>query len=122
MDRNKEKKRKRLRRHLRARKRVFGTAEVPRLCVYRSLNNIYCQLIDDLKKHTLAAASTLDKDLHETLPKRGNKPAAQAAGKKIAERAKALGIKKICFDRGGYKYHGRVKALSDAAREAGLVF
>jgi large subunit ribosomal protein L18 len=122
MDRNKEKKKKRLKRHLRARKRVFGTAGVPRLCVYRSLNNIYCQLIDDQKGHTVAATSTLNKDLRETLPKRGNKAAAQAAGKKIAERAKALGIARVCFDRSGYKYHGRVKALADGAREAGLVF
>jgi large subunit ribosomal protein L18 len=122
MKRNKEKKRKRVRRHTRVRKAISGTSEVPRLSVFRSLNNIYCQLIDDQKAHTLATASTLDKDLRETLPKRGNKAAAQAAGKKIAEKAKALGITKVCFDRGGYKYHGRVKALSDAAREAGLVF
>ena len=122
MDRNKQKKIKRQRRHTRARKGIFGIAQVPRLCVFRSLNNIYCQLIDDQKGYTLAAASTLEKEVRETQPRRGNKSAAQIAGKRIAEKAKALGITRVCFDRGGYKYHGRVKALADAAREAGLVF
>ena len=122
MERSKEKKRKRIRRSARVRKRGFGTSEVPRLTVFRSLNNIYCQLVDDQNGHTLAAASTLEKDLRETLRSRGNKAAAQATGKKIAEKAKALGITRVCFDRGGYKYHGRVKALSDAAREVGLAF
>ena len=107
-------------RHARVRKSVIGTAEKPRLCVYRSLNHIYCQLVDDSKGHTLVSASTLDQEL-----KSGNKKKTETAafvGKMIAKRASESGIKKVVFDRGGYQYHGRVKALADAARKAGLEF
>ena len=107
-------------RHKRVRKSVAGTAERPRLCVYRSLNHIYCQLIDDGKGCTIVSASTLESDL-----KPDNKRKTETAafvGKMIAERASESGIKKVVFDRGGYQYHGRVKALADAARKAGLEF
>jgi len=106
--------------HGRIRKKVMGTAERPRLNVYRSLNHIYVQLIDDLKGVTLAAASTaMGKGERAT---GGNVASAKNVGKKIAELAKAKGVTKVVFDRGGYIYHGRVKALADAAREAGLQF
>jgi large subunit ribosomal protein L18 len=107
--------------HKRIRKKVLGTAERPRLNVYRSLNNIYVQVIDDLKGVTLVSANSAEgKKGSRTTG--GNLAAAKAVGKTIAERAKAQGINKIVFDRGGYIYHGRVKALADAAREAGLQF
>ncbi|MFH1422629.1 MAG: 50S ribosomal protein L18 [Planctomycetota bacterium] len=122
MDRNKEKQKKRSKRHKRAKSGILGTAEKPRLCVYRSLNNLYCQLIDDLKGCTIASVSSIDKEIRETLPSGGNITAAKAVGKKIAEKAKVLGITTVTFDRGGYKYHGRVKAIADSAREAGLSF
>lgn len=109
-------------RHDRVRKRVTGTADRPRLNVSRSLNNIYAQLIDDEKGKTLIVASTLDKELREAVKSGGNVEAAQAVGKLIAERAKKKKIKKVVFDRGGYQYHGRVKALAEAAREGGLEF
>jgi large subunit ribosomal protein L18 len=109
--------------HDRIRKKVMGTAERPRLNVYRSLNHIYVQLIDDLQGVTLAAASTADdrknKDARVT---GGNVASAKMVGKKIAELAKQKGFTKVVFDRGGYIYHGRVKAVADAAREAGLQF
>jgi large subunit ribosomal protein L18 len=108
----------RLRRHRRVRVKVTGTAERPRLAVYRSNARIYAQLIDDQAGHTLAAASSREKDLAGS--KRAEAPAA--VGKLIAERAKAAGITSVVFDRGGYLYHGRVKALADAARESGLEF
>ena len=107
-------------RHSRVRKSVVGTAERPRLCVYRSLNHIYCQIIDDSRGHTLVSASTLDNDINSD-GKRKSETAAHV-GKMIAERASENGIKKVVFDRGGYQYHGRVKALADAARKAGLEF
>ncbi|MFA5055453.1 MAG: 50S ribosomal protein L18 [Dehalococcoidia bacterium] len=107
-------------RHKRVRKSVVGTAERPRLCVYRSLTHIYCQLIDDSKGCTLASASTLDSELKSDNKKKTETSAS--VGKMIAERAAEFGIKKVVFDRGGYKYHGRVKALADAARKAGLEF
>ncbi|HHW48513.1 MAG TPA: 50S ribosomal protein L18 [Clostridiaceae bacterium] len=116
--RNKE----RLRRHERVRKKVKGTPERPRLNVFRSLTNIYAQIIDDTTGHTLVAASTLDKALKGKLKYGGNKEAAAEVGKLIAEKALEKGIKKVVFDRGGYLYHGRVKALAEAAREAGLEF
>jgi len=94
----------------------------PRLSVYRSGKNIYAQVIDDTAGHTLAAASTLDKDLRTTLPKGTDKAAAEAVGKALAERAIKAGVKDVVFDRGGYLYHGRVKALADGAREGGLNF
>jgi large subunit ribosomal protein L18 len=107
--------------HKRIRKKVLGTEQRPRLNVYRSLNNIYVQVIDDLKGVTLVSANSAEgkKDSRAT---GGNLAAAKAVGKAIAERAKEKGINKIVFDRGGYIYHGRVKALADAAREAGLKF
>ena len=107
--------------HERIRKKVLGTAERPRLNVYRSLNHIYVQVIDDLKGVTLVSASTAE-GKKESRTKGGNLAAAKSDGKSIAERAKAQGINKIVFDRGGYIYHGRIKALADAAREAGLQF
>ena len=107
--------------HDRIRKKVLGTSERPRLNVYRSLNNIYVQVIDDLKGETIVAASTAVGKKGERVAG-GNVAAAKNIGKKIAEMAKAKGINKVVFDRGGYIYHGRVKALADAAREAGLKF
>ena len=107
--------------HDRIRKKVMGTSERPRLNVYRSLNNIYVQVIDDLKGETIVAASTAVGKKGERVVG-GNVAAAKTVGKKIAEMAKAKGITKVVFDRGGYIYHGRVKALADAAREAGLQF
>lgn len=108
--------------HTRVRQRVEGTPERPRLCVYRSLGHIYAQVIDDRTSRTLAAASSLDRETRKLLKGGGNIAAAKVVGKAIAERARAAGIEKVVFDRGGYKYHGRVKALADAAREAGLKF
>ena len=110
----------RVKRHARVRKDVFGTPEMPRLCVYRSSKNIYAQIIDDVNGKTLASASSLDKDL--ALSYGGNKDAAKAVGEKLAKVAADKGIKTVCFDRGGYLYHGRVKELADGAREAGLQF
>jgi large subunit ribosomal protein L18 len=107
--------------HDRIRKKVMGTPERPRLNVYRSLNHIYVQLIDDLKGVTLAAASTADNRKGDRVTG-GNVASAKAVGKKIAELAKDKDITKVVFDRGGYIYHGRVKAVADAAREAGLQF
>jgi large subunit ribosomal protein L18 len=104
--------------HTRIRKKVQGTAERPRLAVFRSVNHIYAQLIDDKSGKTLAAASTTEKGLG--LKSGGNIEAARTVGKTIAERATAAGISNVVFDRGGYVYHGRVKALIDASREAGL--
>jgi large subunit ribosomal protein L18 len=113
---------KRQRVHDRVRMTVSGTAERPRLCVYRSLDHIYAQVIDDRAGKTLVSASTADKDTKKNLKGGGNVAAAKVVGKAIADRAKAAGVSKVVFDRGGYKYHGRVKALADAAREAGLQF
>lgn len=115
----------RQRRHTRVRKRVNGTPERPRLNVYRSANNIYVQVIDDLAGRTLAAASSLEGTLREGKASRsagGNIDAAKAVGALIAQRAKEAGVTKVVFDRGGYLYHGRVQALADAARENGLDF
>jgi len=114
--------RNRLRRKRHARKRLRGTTERPRLSVFRSNSHIYCQVIDDSVGKVLAAASTVDKDLRKEVPRGDNKDAARVVGKTVAERALAAGIKQICFDRGHCKYHGRVAALADAAREAGLSF
>jgi large subunit ribosomal protein L18 len=104
--------------HKRIRRKVQGTAERPRLTIYRSLNHIYAQIIDDEQGQTLAAASTTEKDLRGATG--GNVEAAERVGRAIAERASAKGITSVVFDRGGYRYHGRVKALADAARQAGL--
>jgi large subunit ribosomal protein L18 len=107
--------------HDRIRKKVMGTAERPRLNVYRSLNHIYAQVIDDLQGTTLAAVSTAEGKKGER-PTGGNVAAAKTIGKKIAELAKQKGITKVVFDRGGYLYHGRIRAVAEAAREAGLQF
>ncbi len=112
----------RLRVHERVRQRVEGSTERPRLCVYRSLGHIYAQLIDDRTGKTLVSASSVDKETKKNMKGGGNIAAAKVIGKAVAERAKAAGVVKVVFDRGGYKYHGRVKALADAAREAGLQF
>ena len=112
----------RQKRHLRMRKKVTGTTERPRLNVYRSLNNIYAQIIDDIKGVALVSASTLDKELKDNPGHGGNKESAKAVGTLVAKKAIEAGIKQIVFDRGGYIYHGRVKELADAAREAGLEF
>ena len=112
----------RQRRRFRIRKRVPGTAERPRLSVWRSHKNVACQIIDDASGKTLASASSLDKQLRDELKYGGNRNAATIIGKAIAERALAAGIKQVRFDRGHYKYHGRVAALAQAAREGGLEF
>lgn len=109
-------------RHRRLRKRLAGTAPQPRLAVFGSLKHIYVQVIDDINGRTLVSASTMDKSLSETLKGTGNQDAAKAVGKLIAERALAKGISNVVFDRGGHMYQGRVQALADAAREAGLKF
>ena len=112
----------RLKRHLRVRKAVTGTMARPRLNVFRSLSHIYAQIIDDVTGTTIVAASTMDKDLSLTNEYGGNIEAAKVVGAAIASRALAKGITKVVFDRGGYIYHGRVAALAQAAREAGLEF
>jgi large subunit ribosomal protein L18 len=112
----------RIRRHERIRKEVSGTPERPRLSVYRSLNHMYAQIIDDSRGSTLVAASTLDKDLSGEKGHKGNVSMAKKVGQLIAKRALEKGLKKVVFDRGGYLYHGRVKALAEGAREAGLEF
>jgi large subunit ribosomal protein L18 len=111
----------RKRRHIRVRKKIFGTQERPRLNVYKSLKHIYAQIIDDEEGTTLVAASTLDPALKDSVTG-CNVESARKVGELIARRALEKGIKKVAFDRGGYLYHGRVKALADAAREAGLEF
>jgi large subunit ribosomal protein L18 len=110
------------RRHQRVRTKVNGTSERPRLAVFRSEHHIYAQVIDDTKGHTLAAASTLDGTLKGDVKYGGNVEAAKRVGQLVAERAKEKGIQRVVFDRGGFAYHGRVAALADAAREAGLEF
>lgn len=116
----KDKFEKRARRHQRVRKKVVGDSERPRLSVFRSLNHIYAQVIDDASATTLVSASTVEKDHRDSAG--GNTAAAKAVGQRIAERAKAAGVNAVRFDRGGFKYHGRIKTLADAAREAGLQF
>jgi large subunit ribosomal protein L18 len=110
------------RRHSRVRRKVLGTAERPRLAVFRSNQHIYVQLIDDTQQHTLASASTIDSNLKADLETGANCNASAQVGKLIAERSLEKGIKQVVFDRGGNLYHGRVKALAEAAREAGLEF
>jgi len=112
----------RLRKHFRVRKKVTGTQERPRMNVFRSLSNIYVQIIDDTTGNTLVSASTLDAAIKGKVANAGNKEAAKEVGKLIASKAIDKGIKQVVFDRGGYIYHGRVKELADAAREAGLDF
>ncbi|MBI4576066.1 MAG: 50S ribosomal protein L18 [Planctomycetes bacterium] len=122
MNREKEKRAKWVRRVRRIRKRVSGTPQRPRLAVHRSLRNIEAQLVDDLAGRTLVSVSTLEKDLRSRLPRGGNTAAASAVGRCVAERARALGIERVVFDRRGHLYHGRIKALAVAAREGGLKF
>ncbi len=110
------------RRHRRIRRKVQGTGDRPRLAVFRSNQHIYAQLIDDTKQHTLAAASTLDADVKKSAKVGNTCEASTVVGKVVAERAVKQGIKQVVFDRGGNLYHGRVKALAEAAREAGLEF
>jgi large subunit ribosomal protein L18 len=112
----------RRKRHFRVRKNLAGTTERPRLFVRRTLHHIYAVVIDDTKGHTVAAASTREKTLAGDLASKTNLDAAKKVGSAIAAKAKAVGISQVVFDRGGYKYHGRVQALADAAREAGLEF
>ena len=112
----------RVRKHIRVRKKISGNTERPRLNVYRSLTNIYAQIIDDTTGRTLVSASSLDKDIKSKLGYCGNKEAAREVGKLVAKKALGSGIKQVVFDRGGYIYHGRVKELAEGAREAGLDF
>jgi large subunit ribosomal protein L18 len=112
----------RLRRHIRVRTKVEGTAARPRLCVFRSLNHIYAQVIDDSQGHTLIQASTLDSEIRDEVAGKVKRDRAGLVGSLVAKRALDKGITQVVFDRGGYKYHGRVRTLAEAAREAGLKF
>ena len=112
----------RLQRHKRVRRKVSGTTQRPRLCVFRSSNNIYVQIIDDANRVTVVAASSLDAEIKGSVNHGGNKEAAKMVGAMIAKRAIEKGITEVVFDRGGYLYHGRVQVLAEAAREAGLKF
>lgn len=112
----------RKRRHRRVRVKLYGTSERPRLNVFRSLKHIYAQVIDDSKGVTLVAASTIDKETAAKIKGKTKKEQAALVGEMIAERAKAVGVESVVFDRGGFRYHGRVKVLADAARKAGLQF
>lgn len=120
MDKQKNKTIRRQRRRNGQRKRIAGTPSCPRLAIYKSLNHIYAQIIDDLAGKTIAAASSRDSGLG--LAKTGNSAAAKAVGAAVAKAAVAKGVKEVAFDRGGFRFHGRVKALADGAREAGLKF
>ena len=113
---------KRLQRHKRVRRKVFGTPQRPRLCVFRSSNNIYAQIIDDTNRVTLVAASSLDEAVKGAVNHTGNKEAAKLVGQLVAKKAVEKGITEVVFDRGGYIYHGRIKELAEGAREAGLKF
>jgi len=108
--------------HVRTRKNIAGTAERPRLSVHRSARHIRAQVIDDQSARTVVSASSLDKEVRQLIKGGGNIAASKVVGKVIAERARAKGVEKVVFDRGGYQYHGRVQALAEAAREAGLKF
>ncbi|MCH8900978.1 MAG: 50S ribosomal protein L18 [Chloroflexi bacterium] len=112
----------RLRRHLRVRKKVRGTPQQPRLVVFRSLGHIYAQVIDDVAGHTLAAASDLEKTIRSQVNGKPKTAVAKLVGELVAQRARERGVGQVVFDRGGYRFHGRVKALADSAREAGLTF
>jgi large subunit ribosomal protein L18 len=117
-----DKERARKRRHARIKKKVFGTAEKPRLSVHKSLNHVCAQIIDDTRGYTLVAASTLESEFSQIKKHKGNIEMAKRVGELLASKATKAGIKKIIFDRGGYKYHGCIKALADGAREGGLEF
>ncbi|MGN0194327.1 MAG: 50S ribosomal protein L18 [Pseudoramibacter sp.] len=118
----KDKNKVRQNRHLRVRRKISGTAERPRLCVFRSNKHIYAQVIDDVAGKTLVAASTVEEDIKDAVKHGGDKDAAKAVGEAVAKKALAAGIENVVFDRGGYIYTGRVKELAEAAREAGLKF
>jgi len=122
VDKAKKRAESRARRHFRVRKKVYGTPERPRLNVFRSDKHIYAQVIDDTEGHTLAAASTVDSELAGKVKGKTKTEQAKLVGELVARRAQEKGIKAVVFDRGGYKYHGRIQALADAAREAGLEF
>jgi large subunit ribosomal protein L18 len=122
MDHNSRKYKQRLRRRFRVTKHTRGSEGRPRLCIYRSAKHMYAQIIDDVAGKTLVSASTVDKELRGKVGFGGNSKAAEAIGKAVAERAIKAGLKKVCFDRREFKYHGRVAALAQAAREAGLEF
>lgn len=122
MDASKKKRQARERRHNRVRAQVVGTAERPRLNVFRSLDNIYAQVIDDQAGHTLASASTLDKEVVGKIVGKNKVDAARIVGEVVGERAKQAGISSVVFDRGGYRYHGRIAALAAGARDAGIEF
>ena len=117
-----DKNQERLRRHERVRKHISGTAEYPRLCVYRSLNHIYAQVIDDVQGKTLVSASTVEKSVMALIEGKTKSEAAKIVGQEVGKRALAAGIETVVFDRGGYLYTGRVQCLADGAREAGLKF
>jgi len=122
MDKSKQKRLARQRRHQRVRGHLQGTSDRPRLCVFRSLRHMYAQVIDDTQSHTLISASTLDADVQAEAQGKDKAGQAAAVGAVLAKRAQAAGIKQVVFDRGGYRYHGRVKSLAEAARKAGLEF
>jgi large subunit ribosomal protein L18 len=122
MDANKKKHAARTKRHYRARRHIVGTTERPRMNIFRSLDNIYVQVIDDTVGRTLVSASTLDKEIAGQIEGKSKVDAAKLVGKLAGERAKEAGISHIVFDRGGYRYHGRVAAVAEGAREAGLEF
>ena len=122
MPKDKDSRRLRIVRHIRVRRKVKGSPDRPRLCVFRSLRQIYAQIIDDTNGHTLAAATSIESAAIEGAKVGPKLTVSQAVGKLVAERARAKGISQVVFDRGGYKYHGRVKALAEASREGGLKF
>jgi large subunit ribosomal protein L18 len=122
MDHSRSILRQRTRRRHRVRRDIRGTADRPRLTVFRSHKHIYAQVIDDAAGRTLASASSRDREIRDSVGFGGNKQAAEAIGRAVAERAKAAGVKQVCFDSGSFRYHGRVAALADAARAAGLEF
>lgn len=122
MDKSKQKRLARHRRHERVRKKISGTPERPRLNVYRSLSNIYCQVIDDVTGHTLVAASTVDKEIRPMVTGKEKTEQARIVGEVLGRRALEQGIKTVVFDRGGWLYHGRIKAMAEGARKAGLDF
>ena len=122
MPRDKDSRKLRVVRHRRVRRKTSGTSQRPRLCVFRSLTNIYAQVIDDGSGHTIASASSLEPDIKSAVGKAPKGELSKMVGAAIAQRALMKGTTKVVFDRGGYKYHGRVKALADAAREGGLDF
>ena len=117
-----DKKQARLKRHFRVRKRISGTSERPRLCVFKSLSHTYAQLVDDVTKTTILTVSTLSPGIREKVKNGGNIEAAKIVGEEIGKKALEKSVSEVVFDRGGYPYHGRVKALAESAREAGLIF